>query len=131
MSIHLSQWVAKGNLLKGRHQMNTATKLTPAEKAARTRRINKAWIAKDEMVASEYNAWVKALDSFCPPRDSVIDALEKKRDEAIAKIQAEFEQEYNAVMESFNNLMKPTSDALDQARSKAWEIWKDDCLGNF
>jgi len=42
-----------------------------------------------------------------------------------------FEQEYNAVMESFNNLMKPTSDALDQARSKAWEIWKDDCLGNF
>jgi len=111
--------------------MNTATNLTPAEKAARTRRTNKAWIAKDEMVAPEYTAWVKALDRFCPPRDSVIDALEKKRDEAIAKIQAEFEQEYNTVMESFNNLMKPTSDALDQARSKAWEIWKDDCLGNF
>ena len=111
--------------------MNTATDLTSAQKAARTRRINKAWIAKDEMVANEYNAWVKALDSFCPPRDSVIDSLEKKRDEAIAKIQAEFKKEYDAVMESFNNLMKPTNDALEQARNKAWEIWKDDCLGNF
>ena len=131
MSIHLSYWDTPGTQQKEGKKMNTETNLTPAEKAARTRRINKAWIAKDEMVASEYNAWVKALDSFCPPRDSVIDALEKKRDEAIAKIQAEFEQEYNAVMESFNNLMKPTNDALDQARAKAWEIWGNDCLGKF
>lgn len=110
--------------------MNT-TDLTPAEKAARTRRMNKAMIAKDEMIAPEYNAWVKALDRFCPPRDSVIDALEQKRAEAIAKIEAEFKIEREAVMESFNNLMKPTSDALDQARDKAWEIYKDEILGNF
>lgn len=111
--------------------MNTTTKLTTAEKAARTRRINKAVIAKDEMIAPQYNAWVKALDKFCPPRDSVIDALEQKRDAAIAKIQAQFKEEYDAVMESFNNLMKPTHDALDQARDKAWEIYKDEILGNF
>ena len=107
------------------------SELTPAQKAARTRRSNKADAAYNAMYAFEYSQWVEALDKFCPPRDSVIDALEKKRDEAIAKIQAQFKEEYDAVMESFNNLMKPTSDALDQARSKAWEIWKDDCLGNF
>lgn len=110
--------------------MNTV-ELTPAQKAARTRRMTKAVIAKDEMIAPEYNAWVAALDSFCPPRDSVIDALEQKRDEAIAKIQAQFKEEYDSVMESFNNLMKPTSDALEQARNKAWEIYKDEILGNF
>jgi hypothetical protein len=111
--------------------MKLATDLTPAQKAARTRRMNKAMIAKDEMIAPEYTAWVEALDKFCPPRDSVIDALEQKRDAAIAKIEAEFKKEREAVMESFDNLMKPTHDALDQARNEAWEIYKDEILGNF
>ncbi len=105
--------------------------LTPAQKAARTRRSNKADAAYNAMYAFEYSQWVEALDKFCPPRDSVIDALEKKRDEAIAKIQAQFKEEYDAVMESFNNLMKPTSDVLNQKRDKAWEIYKDEILGNF
>jgi len=107
------------------------TELTPAQKAARTRRSNKADAAYNAMYAFEYSQWVEALDKFCPPRDSVIDALEKKRDEAIAKIQAQFKEEYDAVMESFNNLMKPTSDALNQKRDKAWEIYKNEILGNF
>lgn len=108
--------------------MNT---FTPAQKAARTRRSNKADAAYNAMYAFEYSQWVEALDKFCPPRDSVIDALEKKRDEAIAKIQAQFKEEYDAVMESFNNLMKPTDDALNQKRDEAWEIYKDEILGNF
>ena len=110
--------------------MNTTTDLTPAQKAQRTRAMNKANAAYEEMVAPTYKQWVEALDRFCPPRDAVIDGLEAKRDAAIALITAEFQKEYDAVMESFNNLMKPTQDALDEARDNAWEIHKDGIMGN-
>lgn len=105
--------------------MTTTTDLTPAQKAQRTRLIRKANSAYEEMIAPEYTQWVEALDRFCPSRDAVIDSLQIKRDAAIALIEAEYEKEYNAVMESFNNLMKPTQDALDKARDNAWEIYKD------
>lgn len=109
--------------------MTTTTDLTPAQKAQRTRSMKKANAAYEEMVAPTYTQWVEALDRFCPPRDAVIDALETKRDAAIAAIQAEYKKEYDAVMQSFDNLMKPTQDALDKARDNAWEIHKDGIMG--
>jgi predicted P-loop ATPase/GTPase len=105
-----------------------ATDLTPAQKAARTRLAKKAEQAYEEMIAPEYTQWVEALDRLCPPRDAVIEALQKSRDEAIAKIEADYQKGYDAVMESYNNLMKPTQDALDQARDKAWEMHKNAML---
>lgn len=109
--------------------MNTTADLTPAQKAARTRSMKKADQAYEEMIAPEYTKWVEALHRFCPPRDAVIETLQSKRDAAIAKIEAEYQKEYDAVMESFNNLMKPTQDALDQARDNAWKIHKNAMLG--
>ena len=94
--------------------------------------MNKANADYDAMVAPKYAKWVEALDRFCPPRNAIIDGLEQKRAEAIAMIEAEYQKEYDAVMESFNNLMKPTQDALDQIRDKSWEIYGDSIMGkNF
>jgi hypothetical protein len=109
--------------------MTTTTDLTPAQKAQRTRSMKKANAAYEEMIAPAYQQWVEALDRFVPPRDAVIDGLETKRDAAIALITAEFQKEYDAVMESYNNLMKPTQDVLDEARNNAWEIHKDGIMG--
>ena len=107
----------------------TVAELTPAQKAARTRSQRKANAAYEEMVAPTYTKWVEALDRFCPARDAVIAELDAKRDAAIAKIQAEHEKEYNAVMEAFIKDMKPTQDALDAVRHSAWEIHKDGIMG--
>ena len=100
-------------------------KITPAEKAARTRAYNKANAIYESTIEPQYQEWVEAVDRFCPPRDAVIAGLEAKRDEAIAKIEAEYQKEYDAVMESFRNLMQPTQDKLDKARSEAWAVLRE------
>jgi len=105
--------------------------LTSAQKAARTRSMNKADRAYEEMFAIQYKEWVDALNRFCPPRDAVIDALQAKRDEAIAKIEMEYQKEYETVMESFNNLMKPTDDALASGRENAWAIYGKAIMGEI
>jgi hypothetical protein len=105
------------------------TTFTPAEKANRTRSMKKADAAYEAMIEPTYTKWVEALNSFCPARDAVIAELDAKRDAAIAKIEAEHEKEYNAVMEAFIKDMKPTQDALDEARNSAWEIYKDGIMG--
>jgi hypothetical protein len=107
----------------------TIQTLTPAQKAARTRAMNKANAAYEEMVAPAYTKWVEALDRFCPIRDAYIAKLEAKRDEAIAEINRQFEEDYAIQMAQYNHMMKPTQDALDEARKNAWEIHKDGIMG--
>lgn len=110
--------------------MNTTTDLTPAQKAQRTRAKNKAKAAYEEMIAPAYSKWVEALDRNAPIRDGYIAKLETKRDAAIAEINRQFEEDYAIQMTQFNHMMKPTQDALDEARNNAWEIHKDGIMGN-
>ena len=103
--------------------------LTPAEKARRTRAQKKADAAYEEMVAPAYTKWVEALDRFCPIRDAYIAKLEAKRDEAIAEINRQFEEDYAIQMAQYNHMMKPTQDVLDEARANAWTMHKDAIMG--
>jgi hypothetical protein len=105
--------------------------LTPAQKAARTRAANKANVAYDEMVAPAYAKWLEALDRFSPIRDAYIAKLEAKRDEAIAEINRQFEEDYAIQMAQYNHMMKPTQDVLDEARANAWAIHKDTIMGKY
>lgn len=107
----------------------TVQQLTPAQKAALTRSANKANIAYDEMIAPEYTKWVKALDRFCPIRDAYIAKLQAKRDEAIAEINRQYEEDYAIQMAQYNHMMKPTQDALDEARKNAWAIYGPAIVG--
>jgi hypothetical protein len=105
--------------------------LTPAQKAARTRAANKANAAYEEMVAPAYTKWLEALDRFSPIRDAYIAKLEAKRDEAIAEINRQFEEDYAIQMAQYNHMMKPTQDVLDEARANAWAIHKDTIMGKY
>jgi hypothetical protein len=107
----------------------TIQTLTPAQKAARTRAMNKANAAYEEMIAPAYSKWVEALDRNAPIRDGYIAKLEAKRDAAIAEINRQFEEDYAIQMAQFNHMMKPTQDVLDEARKNAWEIHKDGIMG--
>jgi len=107
------------------------TQLTPAEKARRTRAANKANAAYEEMVAPAYAKWLEALDRFSPIRDAYIAKLEAKRDEAIAEINRQFEEDYALQMAQYNHMMKPTQDVLDEARANAWAIHKDTIMGKY
>ena len=97
--------------------------LTSAQKAARTRSMKKADAAYEEMIAPEYTKWVEALDRNVPIRDAYIAKLEAKRDEAIAEINRQYEEDYAIQMAQFNHMMKPTDDALELARKNAWAIY--------
>ena len=109
--------------------LTTVKELTPAEKARRTRAQKKADAAYEEMVAPAYTKWVEALDRFCPIRDAYIAKLEAKRDEAIAEINRQFEEDYAIQMAQYNHMMKPTQDVLDEARANAWAMHKNAIMG--
>jgi esterase/lipase len=103
--------------------------LTSAQKSARTRSMKKANVAYEEMIAPEYTKWVEALDQFAPIRDAYIAKLEAKRDEAIAEINRQYEEDYAIQMAQFNHMMKPTDDALELARENAWVIYGSAIVG--
>jgi hypothetical protein len=107
----------------------TIKELTPAQKSQRTRAMKKAHAAYEEMIAPEYTAWVEALDRFSPIRDAYIAKLQAKRDAAIAEINRQYEEDYAIQMAQYDHMMKPTDDALEIARNKAWEIHKDAIMG--
>ena len=108
--------------------LTTVKELTPAQKAACTRASKKADAAYEEMIAPAYSKWVEALDRFSPIRDAYIAKLQAKRDEAIAEINRQYEEDYAIQMAQYNHMMKPTDDALDTARKNAWAIYKDEIM---
>jgi len=118
--------------LNGERPLRTDKKvstLTSAQKAARTRSMNKASAAYEEMIAPEYTKWVEALDQYAPIRDTYIAKLEAKRDAAIAEINRQYEEDYAIQMAQFNHMMKSTDDALELARENAWAIYGPAIVG--
>jgi hypothetical protein len=105
--------------------MNTLTKLTPAQKAALTRGLKKAYSEHEqrmEKVTAERNV---ALDKFCPIRDSIIEGLEQKRDEAIAKANAVFLEQSEKAQQQFEYMIRKESLAFDEMHNKSFQIYLD------
>ena len=105
--------------------MNTATKLTPAQKAALTRGLKKAYSEHEqrmEKVNADRNA---AMDKFAPIRDSIIERLDQKRDEAIAKANAEFLEESEKAQEQFLYMIRNESKAYEEMHDKSFRIYMD------
>lgn len=78
-------------------------KLTPAQKAKRTKLERKYFAERDAAIESAH----EDLHSFCrtlyPERNAKIDAAEAKMEQIIADARAEFEETRLRVMDEFDN----------------------------
>ena len=99
-------------------------KLTPAQKAARTRFSNKAWAKVDAATEEADKEYSKLVDSLCPERDVIIDKIEAERDALIAEITQKYQVQIDAVMDQYNKIFDPVNDKRHQQFSVAYEICK-------
>ncbi len=106
--------------------MNTATDLTPAQKAARTRFHNKAWAKIDAATEQADKEYTRLIDSLCPKRDAIIDKIEAERDAAIAEITKKYEIQLDAVRDEYNKIWDPVNDKRNEQFSAAYAIYKQE-----
>ena len=94
---------------------------TPAEKAAATRRHNKANAAYDAHMAPFDAAYYGFAETLYPERSAKFAAAEAKLEQA--KLQ--FEKEREAIMAEFEKAMEPHDVIRDAARKEAWDIYNE------
>jgi hypothetical protein len=94
---------------------------TPAEKAADTRRHNKANAAYEAHMASFDSAYYGFAETLYPERNAKIAAAEARLEQA--KLQ--YEQEREAIMAEFDKAMEPHDVIRDAARKEAWAIYDE------
>jgi hypothetical protein len=94
---------------------------TPAEKAAATRKHNKANAAYDAHMAPFDAAYYGFAETLYPERNGKIAAAEARLEEA--KLQ--FEREREAIMAEFDLAMQPHDAIRDAARKEAWAIYDE------
>ena len=104
--------------------MNTATDLTSAQKAARTRFYNKAWAKVDAATEEADKEYGDLLDSLCPERNAIIDKIEAERDALIREITQNYQVQIDAVMDRYNKIFDPVIDKRSEQFSVAYEICK-------
>jgi hypothetical protein len=104
--------------------MNTATDLTPAQKAARTRFDNKAWARIDAATEEAEKEYGDLIDSLCPERDAIMDKIEAERDAAIVVITKKYEVQLDAVRDQYNKIFDPVTEKKNQQFSAAYAIYK-------
>jgi hypothetical protein len=92
---------------------------TPAQKAAQTRRYNKAYTAHEERIAPSEAAFKKVLDEQCPKRDAKIAAAEARLEQA----RLIFERECQEIQSEFESLIESDSKIRDAAHDKSYEIF--------
>jgi len=95
---------------------------TPAEKAAQTRRYNKAWAAHEERIAPSEVAFKKVLDEQCPKRDAKIAAAEARLEQA----RLIFEREREEIQAAFELLIEPDCQIREAASAKSNEIFHNE-----
>jgi hypothetical protein len=94
---------------------------TPAEKAAATRKHNKANAAYDAHMTPFDAAYYGFAETLYPERNAKIAAAEARLEEA--KLQ--FEREREAIMAEFDLAMQPHDEIRDAARKEAWAIYDE------
>jgi hypothetical protein len=91
-------------------------KLTPAQKAKRTKLERQYWAEYDEAMEPLDKDYYSFCETLYPERNAKIDAAEAKMNQIIADAQAEFEATREQVMDEFEN--NPEVLRLDQVRKE-------------
>jgi len=99
-------------------------KLTPAQKAARTRFDNKAWARIDKATLQIDEALNDLVDSLIPERNQIIDKAEADRDALIAQITEKYQVIIDAEMAKFEKTIEPLQEKRDATFSEAFAIYK-------
>jgi hypothetical protein len=89
-------------------------KLTPAQKAKRTKLERQYWAEYDQAMEPLDKDYYAFCETLYPKRNAKIDAAEAKMNQIIADAQAEFEATREQVMDEFEN--HPEVLRLDQVR---------------
>ncbi len=97
---------------------------TPAEKAAATRRYNKAYAAHEVRIAPSEAAFKKVLDEQCPKRDAKIAEAEARLEEA----RLIFERECQEIQSEFELLIESDSQIRDAASKISYEIFQQEAF---
>jgi hypothetical protein len=94
---------------------------TPAEKAAATRKRNKAYATYEASMAPFDAAYYGFAETLYPERNAKIAAAEARLEQA--KLQ--YQQEREAIMAEFDKAMEPHDAIRDAARKKAWAVYNE------
>jgi hypothetical protein len=91
-------------------------KLTPAQKAKRTKLERQYWAEYDQAMEPLDKDYYSFCETLYPERNAKIDAAKAKMNQIIADAQAEFEATREQVMDEFEN--NPEVLRLDQVRKE-------------
>ena len=98
--------------------------MTPAQKAARTRAINKAWAEYDEFCNPSKDAYYSFAQTLYPERDRIIDEAEAERDRVIAEANAKCQAIWDAEMAKFDKAMEVLNAEMMAKISEGYAILK-------
>ena len=100
--------------------------MTPAQKAALTKAMNKIWEDHYKRCEPTDNAFYAFAETLYPERDRIIDEAEAERDRVIAEAEAKFQAIRDAEMAKFEKAMETLDAERTLARHASLEIVKAD-----
>jgi hypothetical protein len=98
--------------------------MTPAQKAARTRAINKAWAEYDEFTKPSKDAYYAFAETLYPERNRIIDEAEAERDRIIAEANAKCQAIRDVEMAKFDKAMEFLNAEMQAKISEGYDIVK-------
>jgi hypothetical protein len=98
--------------------------MTPAQKAARTRAMNKIWAEYEMRIQPSNDAFYAFAETLYPERDRIIDEAEAERDRVIAEAEAKCQAIRDLAMAKFEKIMEPLEAERTAIRKVAYEIVK-------
>ena len=96
--------------------------MTPAEKAQRTRAINKAWAEYELLTKPSNDAYYAFAETLYPERNRIIAEAEAERDRLIAEAEAKCQAIRDAEMAKFEKAMEVLEAERTAIRHAAYEI---------
>ena len=100
--------------------------MTSAQKAARTRAINKAWAKYDEQIKPFDDAYYAFAETLYPERNRIIDEAYAERDRVIAEAEAKCQAIRDAEMAKFDKAMETLEIERTTKRHEAFAILKEE-----
>ena len=100
--------------------------MTPAQKAAQTRAVNKAWAKYDEHCKPANDAYYAFAETLYPERNRIIDEAEAQRDLIIAEAEAKCQAIWDAEMAKFDKAMETLEIERTTKRHEAFAILKEE-----